>query len=501
MKCIRIVNIFKTVLVFSAAVSVLLNTACGGGGGGGTAGGGSGGVSYTPVNNSYAMTFESGSTTDISRFNVNNVYILLTYLPAAKYESDSAPTGRESDWDIDTTALSIASLPLIFSDNRESYIYGKNGTMQSDLDLKVRESERVILASGEPQFSVNKSVRYAAAPSIINLDTVWNNIKIVATGNTISATCKKISTRAYLFVDNRDIGDTDVSDANLTAYATAFDSIYAMNRSKFGNEHDVDGNGKILIVFSRELTGGMLGYFYSGDKYSSSSVADSNEGDIFYMTTDTYGEDTICGTLAHEFQHMIYFDEHVNRGSTTTFAWLNEALSQAAEYYNGYLTNHNNWIRSFLNNGWSELSLTHWTDDNYGYSAIFIRYLIDQYGDSAIKQMCSTDKSGIAAVEAATGEDFNEIFYNFTIALVVSQKITSGNTDYNSKYSFTSLNLDTLQSAGRKGLISSQNFTAGTVGSSWNYPYEILFLNGINDFSTISISGTDMMGTAFGLTD
>ena len=80
-----------------------------------------------------------------------------------------------------------------------------------------------------------------------------------------------------------------------------------------------------------------MGYFYSVDKYPKATYTQSNEGDIFYMTTDAgYQGDIVNGTLAHEFQHMIYFDQHYNRGVTSTYTWLNEALSQAAEYYTGY---------------------------------------------------------------------------------------------------------------------------------------------------------------------
>ncbi|MGE5549260.1 MAG: hypothetical protein ACM3ZC_01855 [Bacteroidota bacterium] len=101
--------------------------------------------------------------------------------------------------------------------------------------------------------------------------------------------------------------------------------------------------------------------------------------------------------------------------------------------------------------------MTHWTSDNYGYGAVYIRYLIDQYGETAIKNMCATDKVGVAAVEAATGTDFNTIFNNFTRALVLSG--TGGST--NPLYAFTTLDLQTVQPNGRGGLTTTAVYTAG----------------------------------------
>lgn len=172
---------------------------------------------------------------------------------------------------------------------------------------------------------------------------------------------------------------------------------------------------------------------------------------------------------------MIYFDEHYRRGALSTYTWLNEALSQAAEYYSGYDEKlHKNLIREFLSGNYNHLSLTHWTRNSYGYGALFIRYLIDQYGDSIIRNLCATDKVGIAAVEAATGEDFNIIFADFVRAMVMSGTGDS----VNARYQFKSLDLQALQPEGRGGLISSSWDIEGESGlQSYVYPYEIAFYN------------------------
>ncbi|MGE5605515.1 MAG: hypothetical protein ACM3YE_07485, partial [Bacteroidota bacterium] len=189
---------------------------------------------------------------------------------------------------------------------------------------------------------------------------------------------------------------------------------------------------------------------------------------------------------------MIYFDQHYNQGVTDSCSWLNEALSQAAEYYNNYLDNHLAWIQAFLAKDWYYLSLTHWTSNNYGYSAIFIRYLIDQYGDTAILKIAQSNKVGIAAVEDATGQDFNTIFINFSRALLLS-----GTDTTSPLYNFKTLNLRSLQPYGRGGLYVP--FT-GTAGDTWTvdvYPYNLTVINFTGAFGTMNLSAGNGMAIGY----
>jgi hypothetical protein len=442
------------------------------------------------------LVLGGGLDVNAAKFNDKFIYTMITAQPENKPESDSAPTL--------SYPFSLATTTYSSSPNQtgalteggklsEGTIFSKN---QTSHDLIMRQAENQALACRASQFSAKSGVNPSVLANI-TIGTVWNNVNILDAGNSwklINTTCRHISAHAYFFIDNR---DTSAMSTYLTDYGTAFDRIYEVNHTRFGFENDTDSNGKVIIIFTRELTGGLLGYFYPIDKYSKSSFTHSNEGDIFYLTTDSsYQGNVIKGTLAHEFQHMIYFDQHYNLRVTFTFSWLNEALSQAAEFYNNYQQNHLAWISDFLNNHWAGLSLTHWTDDNYGYGAIFIRYLIDQYGDTAIKKMCATDKVGIAAVEAATGADFNSIFNNFTRALVLSG---TGDTT-NPRYNFKSLDLQDVQWYGRGGLESSFVYNAGnTLTSPVLYSYQIFFARWNGDFGTMNLSGSSVVGTVFGI--
>ncbi len=431
-------------------------------------------------------------------------YTIITAQLSSKPESNSAPTTAYS-YSIFGTPGTLSIVAPIDVTNKNNTVTDANdfygdlvySSKQSNNDLFMREMENQLLSSKTAQVSKRKT-GILASPDEIDIGDPWNGVYVYDGSDfvQIDTTCQYISDHAYFFVDNRNIvAMSGYLTADPNDYGATFDAIYDVNHDKFGTENDTDDNNRVIIIFSEELSGGFLGYFYAVDKFPKTSYPESNEGDIFYMTTNViYQGDVVNATLAHEFQHMIYFDEHYGRGVTSTFTWLNEALSQAAEYYNNYTVNHLDWIEAYLNNGWAGLSLTHWRIYNYGYGALFIRYLIDQYGDAAIKNMCATNQVGIAAVENATGADFNTIFDNFTRALVLDEiPEFAGSPEYN----FTSLNLQTIQPAGRTGLVTTEvRSTSGSMSGSI-YPYRIVFAHWDGIYGNMTLYGNNMVCTVF----
>jgi hypothetical protein len=154
------------------------------------------------------------------------------------------------------------------------------------------------------------------------------------------------------------------TDADYARFAARFDTlVYPLDTDAFGAPTDIDGNGKVVILFTRavnELTPAgasffVGGFFYSRDLYPASNpsnpgfvCAASNEGEMFYMLApDPAGAvngnkrrtgfvDTITtATIAHEFQHLINASRrlYVNTAARDIdeAVWLNEGLSHIAE--------------------------------------------------------------------------------------------------------------------------------------------------------------------------
>jgi len=198
-----------------------------------------------------------------------------------------------------------------------------------------------------------------------------------------------------------------------------FDSvIYSLIRTKFGEESDVDGNGKITILILDIIDGGddssyVAGYFHPGNAYSAESFPNSNEMDMIYMDMDpgVPGSEDFYITIAHEFQHLVNFFQKVFvQGSQTgQDTWINEGLSSAAEYlYKGsqvdtriMLYNSSSYsARSEIQNGKNFLS---WDMSLANYSTVYLFFQwlrIHAVNDDAIyKEILNSTYDDYRAVE------------------------------------------------------------------------------------------------------
>ena len=149
------------------------------------------------------------------------------------------------------------------------------------------------------------------------------------------------------------------TDAEYAAIAATMDTLVApVNFAAFGEPTDIDGNGRIAILFTRavnELTprgsgAVVLGFYYSRDLLPRSGAAGacpgSNTAEIFYVMvpdpdavrgdarTKGYVQGIAISTVAHELQHLINASRrmYVTRAQQTVEeTWLNEGLSHIAE--------------------------------------------------------------------------------------------------------------------------------------------------------------------------
>ena len=151
------------------------------------------------------------------------------------------------------------------------------------------------------------------------------------------------------------------TDAEYTSFATTFDTlINALDVSNFGQPTDIDKNGKIIILFTKDVNlltprgsaGVIGGFFFERDLFPLSDTgvfggcAGSNFAEMFYVLVPdpnhVYGDarskqkvlDLTPGTLAHEYQHLINAGRrmYVNLPfNDFEEVWLNEGLSHMAE--------------------------------------------------------------------------------------------------------------------------------------------------------------------------
>jgi hypothetical protein len=167
-----------------------------------------------------------------------------------------------------------------------------------------------------------------------------------------------ITNRAIVVADtgNPAGGYTDAEYASLGA---TFDTLIdPLDRAAFGDPSDIDGNGKIVLFFTKTVndltpkssTSYIGGFFYARDLFPATKTADfdacatSNMGEMFYIMVPDPNRggpfaksnvaSEVTATLAHEYQHLINASRRMYVNTTASDfeeTWLDEGLAHTAE--------------------------------------------------------------------------------------------------------------------------------------------------------------------------
>jgi len=290
----------------------------------------------------------------------------------------------------------------------------------------------------------------------------------------IAATLRAAGEYCYVWIADANFGDaswTGTDNRLTTAQANAYrdkfdgtaaaawkDGIFKNVTSIFGFEYGggsggdggKDGDQHISMLFydidydyASTQSGGVLGYFWSKDYYSQAYLdayswgVKSNDAEIFYL--DAYFADKkpidIFSTLAHEYQHMINFNQKNVKRSRNASTWYDEMCAMVASD----LTLANIGIDPALygpaatrfeefNYHYAESGVTDWlspgTLKSYAGAFGFGAYLARNYGGAIFfKNLLASDSVDIASVTDALSaggyaESFETVFREYGQALV-----------------------------------------------------------------------------------
>jgi hypothetical protein len=244
--------------------------------------------------------------------------------------------------------------------------YGTN-PVQRAFDLKLRQSARRELA---PKMAAAREwMRNRAHFNVVPTGalTLGQVITLNANGNppacsnpiNIGGRVAAISQTAYVIADTANPAG-GFTDAEYQSFATTFDTLVdPVDVQNFGTPSDIDKNGKIIILFTKEVNkqtprgsnGVVAGFFYERDLFPTVGNGDldgcpsSNVSEMYYaLVPDPNGVysdrrskadvlDFTTSTLAHEYQHLINAGRRLYVTIAPTFedTWLNEGLSHIAE--------------------------------------------------------------------------------------------------------------------------------------------------------------------------
>ncbi len=193
-------------------------------------------------------------------------------------------------------------------------------------------------------------------------------------------------------------------------------------------DHPVSEEERISILFHpMKKTAG--GYFNSGDQYSKHQNPNSNERSLLYLNTSVLDYEDKAGFLAHEFAHLLVFNQKERLRGVREEIWLNEARAEFAPTLTGYDemedSNLDRRINTFIRD--PDISLTEWIGQraDYGIVNVFTQYLVDHYGVEILSESLKNSKVGIPSINYAFEElgyekDFHDVFNNFKVAVFVN---------------------------------------------------------------------------------
>ncbi len=226
--------------------------------------------------------------------------------------------------------------------------------------------------------------------------------------------------------------------------------IYPTLTSVFGSEWNpgVDGDNKITVLF-HPMKEGSGGYFRSTDEYIKLQVPNSNEREMVYLPISQIDSSQLKTLLAHEFVHLITFNQKNKIFGVEEETWLNEARADYASTILGY---NNNYQGSNLQRRVNDFlqkpsdSLTEWQETKYDYGVVslFTHYLVDHYSISILIDSLKSKTAGIPSIDQALAkngykENFSQIFTNWTIT------VTINDCSLNSNYCYLNKNLKNLR--------------------------------------------------------
>lgn len=272
----------------------------------------------------------------------------------------------------------------------------------------------------------------------------------------VSAVLVKTTPNLYIYIEknwwnSQILAKQNEILSNLDNLSFEFSNkIYPTLTSVFGPEWKlgVDGDSKITILF-HSMKNNSGGYFRSSDEYIKLQVPDSNEREMIYLPIAQIDSAKLKVFLAHEFVHLITFNQKDRIQGVQEEVWLNEARAEFASNILGYDdsyegSNLQKRVKDFLER--PSDSLTEWHESKFDYAVVnlFTYYLVDHYGINILTDSLKSKLTGIHSIndillKNGYEEDFNQIFTNWTIAAAIND------CSYDLKYCYLNKNLNNLR--------------------------------------------------------
>ena len=266
----------------------------------------------------------------------------------------------------------------------------------------------------------------------------------VTSNQTIAATQISSNNRAIAYIDNGlPVSEKNITTTNIQAMMDRFSSAtYPAVTQLFGAPSDIDNDGKVIFLFTHwvDRVGGIAGFYASSALFSKTQGGDGNLADMMFISP-TQDLATYESLLAHEFQHLINFNQHfLLRNGDAESSWLNEGLSHVTEdLVGGHIAGGNPDLIFAFMAAPERYSLTGEALLNLGVRGaayMFVRGLMEEFGNDVPGRLVKTDLTGIANVEKLTGQPFSTTLQNHLSRLFLSGNNLTAETSFNYRFSY-----------------------------------------------------------------
>lgn len=398
-----------------------------------------------------------------------------------------------------SSAGNEASLSLLQTNLPSSMRAITQEEIQATLDTNLAKTwndPEVEAFNAKPLLSLSRSIAEPNQTKVYTADTgdeVGDEGKFWVERNEewvqIDCTLRKIGNNCKVWVEDA-VYDNSYSDTNkkgkitsnrINEMATKFDTIYPLETDilgyEFGGETSEDGgrdddrdggrdgDKKVQILmfqYGNEYKdgdfgdSGVVGYFWGKDYYdqdfldSKGYELKTNYSEIFYMDSDFTASlpNQVYSTLAHEFQHMINFNQKTISRELDSPTWYNEMMSLMTEDLMAKTLGHTpsdtgstiedstipsgHPISRFqtFNFEYPLTGLDYWINNSatsYGSSYAFGAFLLRNYGGSnVLKKMMQSYSYGEASItDALNGVTFDEAFEEYKNAFFFNKTYNS----------------------------------------------------------------------------
>ncbi|MBN2084408.1 MAG: immune inhibitor A [Anaerolineales bacterium] len=258
----------------------------------------------------------------------------------------------------------------------------------------VEQAERL---KGIPD--IPRVVSQSAAPIAVGAtDSFYVSNSDTDETRSVTARMRYATPHVYFWVDT----SVTASDADIREVVDTFEEeIYPTDREFFGSEWSpgVDGDPHLYILWARGLGSNVAGYYSTADEVSRLAHPFSNQHEMFYMNADGMDltDEYVMSVLAHEFQHMIHWNNDANEEG-----WVDEGFAELAVTLNGYSVGGADWV--YLND--PDIQLNTWSDINdddvsahYGGSFLFMNYFLGRFGRQATQALVRNPANGLSGLD------------------------------------------------------------------------------------------------------